>query len=355
MAPPAPPIGLLLVPRTVESFILRDQGQDLLRSPGVVAVQAPAVPYGVLGRLPDPLGDALAAAQARRLKLPGTPVAAMIFHPFQLPFARAVLARWSGCELWYGLFDRTPVAPDAGPRTRRRLEELHAAAAQRADLVFAVSSKLAELEAEAGREAIVVPTAADSFPTPDPQGAVVAASLGNLGRRTDWALLRELGEGMPELTVLLIGSVAEKECAQDPDYRACRALPGLVWLGRRSDDEAARLLACADVGIAPFVRDAFNEAGLPNRVLKAARLGRRTATWEFPGLSVWATATLPCGDVDSWIGALRSQRGARAGGDTNLREWALAQTAQRQNAPLWERLEKLGVAGPADSSRPRPT
>src|SRR3954452_24039307 len=82
--PTGPPLALLLVPRTVERFILYDQGKDLLRADGVVALEAPRVPYGALGRLPDWLGDALGAAQARRLKLPGEPVVAMIFHPFQL-------------------------------------------------------------------------------------------------------------------------------------------------------------------------------------------------------------------------------------------------------------------------------
>jgi hypothetical protein len=348
----AAPIALLLLPRTVDSFILYDQGQDLLRSQGVVAIEAPTISYGVLGRLPDAVARFVAAGQVQRLRPPGDPVAAMIFHPFQYPLARAVRRRWPRCELWYGLFDRTPAAPDAGARTRRRLEELHAAAAREADLVFAVSPRLVELEREAGRDALLVPSAADSFPAPDPQAAIVAVSLGNLGKRTDWALLRALGERMPELTVLLVGRVDERACRSDPDYAACRALPGLVWLGRRSDDEAARLIGCADAGLAPFRRDPFNEAGLPNRILKAARLGRRTLTPDFPGVDVWSRAAIRCPDVDAWVSALRSLRGVRARPDAALREWALAQSAERQNAPLWERLRALGVAGPADGSQP---
>ncbi|MFL5821238.1 MAG: hypothetical protein ACJ76S_11225 [Solirubrobacteraceae bacterium] len=339
-------IALLLLPRTLESFILRDQAADLLRSPGVVAVPAPGVPYGVLGRMPGPLSSAVATAQARALRAPGEPVAAMIFHPFQYPLARALLARWPRCELWYGLFDRTPVAPDAGVRSRRRLAELHAAAAERASLVFAVSTKLVELEREAGRDAALIPSAADSFPAPDPADAVIAIALGNLGRRTDWSLLHALGQRMPELTLLLVGGVVEDECRDDPDYRACRALPGLVWLGRRSDEEAARLMLCADGGLAPFRRDEFNEAGLPNRILKAARLGRRTVAPDFPGFEVWSRAVIRCADEDAWVDALRSLRGARTRPDMELRDWALAQTAERQNAPLWDRLRALGVAGP---------
>jgi hypothetical protein len=343
---PAEPIALLLVPRTVEKFILYDQGQDLLRAPGVIAIEAPAVPYGVLGRLPGPIADALAGAQARRLKVPGEPVAALMFHPFQLPFARALLARWPGCELWYGLFDRTPAAPDAGPRARRRLEELHAAAAERAHLVFAVSTTLVELERAAGREAILVPSAADSFPAPEPRGALIAVCFGTNGRRTDWALLRELGERMPELVLLFVGDLNEDEVVGDPDFAACRAFGHFVWLGRRSPEEAARLIMCADVGILPFKLDPFNEAGLPNRILKAARLGRMTITPDISGVEVWARSVVRCADVDAWERALRESAGARCRPDAELRDWALGQTGERQNSALWRRLHELGVAAP---------
>ena len=57
-----------------DRFILFDQGQDLLRAPGVVAVEAPQIPYGALGRMPDVLSEGLASTQARRLRPPGQPV-----------------------------------------------------------------------------------------------------------------------------------------------------------------------------------------------------------------------------------------------------------------------------------------
>ncbi len=39
-----PPICVLLLPRELEHFILRDQAQDLLGAPGVVAVEPARVP-----------------------------------------------------------------------------------------------------------------------------------------------------------------------------------------------------------------------------------------------------------------------------------------------------------------------
>lgn len=351
----AEPIAVLLLPRSLERFILGDQARDLLRARGVVAVEPARIPYGAFGRLPAGVADALAVVQARRLKLPGDPRALVIFHPFQYPLARALLARHPRCELWYGRWDRYEHAYDASPRLRARIGELHEQAAARAALTFVASEELARLEREAGREAELVPLAADSFPALDldpVRPPVVAVSLGHLGRRTDWALLRAVAEAMPELIVLLVGAWHEDECREDEDFHACRALANLLWLGARSDEEAARLIACADVGIVPFKVEPFNDAGLPYRILKYARLGRRAVTPELAGVLTWERAVTRAGGPEEWVAALRAQAGARTRPDVELRAWALEQTAARQNAPLWERLRALGVDTGAAVSRP---
>ena len=51
-------------------------------------------------------------------------------------------------------------------------------------------------------------------------------------------------------------------------------------------------------------------------------------------------------DADAFVAALRAQAGARVRPDIELRAWALEQTAERVNAPLWERLRELGVISP---------
>lgn len=353
MAPPPderPPTCVLLLPRALERFILREQAEDLLRSPHVVAVDPPRLPYGAFGRLPRSAGDGLAARQARRLvrvlrRDRCEPRVVVIFHPLQYPLARAVLALCPGAELWYGRWDRYERAYDAPPRMRERLDELHELAAERSSLTFVASERLAELEQQAGRSAALVPLSAGGFPAPDPVGAVVAVSLGHLGWRTDWALLRAVAEDLGDrLVLLLIGAWHEDECRDDPDFAACREHPSLVWLGERSDEEASRLILAADVGIVPFKVEPFNDAGLPYRILKYARLGRRTVTPDLAGVRTWGNAVTVASDAASFAQALREAAGARATPDLELREWALMQTAQRQNGPLWERLEQLGIA-----------
>lgn len=363
------PLCLLLLPRTLEGFLLRDQARDLLRAPGVVAIEPPSVPYGVLGRLPAVLADLLAGGQARRLVRTlardarrdagtglrgGVPRVVVIFHPLQYLLARAIIALvGSGCELWYGRWDRYEHAYDAGPRMRARLTLLHEQAAQRARITFVASEALAQLERDAGREATLVPLSADGFPAPDPQGGrgpdgearppVVGVSLGHLGWRTDWALLHEVSRRMPELVLLLVGAWHDDECAEDPDYAACRSASNLVWLGAQDDEAAARLILCADVGIIPFKVEPFNDAGLPFRILKYALLGRRTVSPPLAGARTWANAITFAPDAPAFVAALRAAAGTRTAPDLGLRAWALEQTSVKQNAPLWERLHELGV------------
>jgi hypothetical protein len=207
------------------------------------------------------------------------------------------------------------------------------------------SEKLAELERDAGREAALVSLAADGFPAPDPSGTVVAVSLGHLGWRTDWALLREVADTLGDrLVLLLVGVWHEDECRENPDFARCREHPSLVWLGARTDAEAARLILTADVGIVPFRREPFNDAALPYRILKYARLGRHTVAPDLAGVRTWDAAVRVAGDAPAFAAALAEFAGARTRPDAELREWALRQTAARQNAPLWERLEALGIA-----------
>ena len=353
-------LALLLLPRPLESFILRDQAQDLLRAPGVVAADPPAVPYGMVLRLPEVAAHLVAWRTARRLlkalRRHGAPRVLVIFHPVQWPLARAVveLRRSAGesIELWYWCWDRFDHAYDASARRRARLAAYHEAASDAAALVIAASVRLQELERAEGRQAALVPLSADLFPAPEPGGTVVAVSLGHLGRRTDWALLRAVSEGMPELVVLLVGAWHEDEVRGNEDFAACRAAPNLVWLGERSDEEAARLILCADVGIVPFLVEPFNDAGLPYRILKYARLGRRAICPPLRGVQTWADAVTIASGADAFIAALRASAGTRVRPDEELRAWALAQTAERQNAPLWERLRELGIVVDAELSTP---
>ena len=133
------PLLVLLLPRRLERFALEEQARALLASPGVVAVDPARLPAG---RLPPGLVAGLAMGQAKRMRLPGVPAAVAIFHPVQFYLAGALLARHPLAELWYGEPDLDEERAAAGPKALARLEQVHAAAAERAALRFPTSGDL---------------------------------------------------------------------------------------------------------------------------------------------------------------------------------------------------------------------
>jgi hypothetical protein len=93
------PLLVLLLPERLERFHLERPVRDLLRAPGVVAVDPSRLP---LARMAPTVAARAAIGQARRMKLPGTPRAVGVFHPYQMFLAGALLARYPEAELWYG-------------------------------------------------------------------------------------------------------------------------------------------------------------------------------------------------------------------------------------------------------------
>jgi Glycosyl transferases group 1 len=368
---------LLLLPRPVDQFVLGDHARELVGTSGGAVALPGRLPYGALTRAPAAVRGGVAGSIAwglsRQIPEAWSPNETVLvaYHAIQWPAVASLMARGVAEEVWYCRWDRYEEAQDAG-RLRALLREWHERLAEVSELTFAVSGRLAELEREAGREAIVVGLSADDFADgplePGERGAAlvaaaqaggpavvdvdaglveqashaeapVAVSLGHLGRRTDWAWLRGAVERLPDLQLLLIGAWHEDEVGADADYRWLRACPQVVWLGALADDDAAAVIAQADVGLVPFLVDPFNDCGLPTRILKYARLGRPTLAPHLAGCRTWERATTFAGTADELASAVRQRAGARRRPDLALRDWALAQTAAAMNAPLHARLQ----------------
>lgn len=381
---------LLLLPRPIDQFLLSEHAHDLVRR-GDGAVALPGrVPYGAIIRAPGPLQGVAASAIARSIARQVPPAwsrsqtVLVAYHAIEWPVAERLLRRGVADALWYFRWDRYEAAHDLGPR-HSLLAGWHEAMAERAELIFTVSDELTRFEHAAGRTgAITVGQSCDAFPdgplTPGGRGAQlvaaaraggadgatsqlrpnvdpsrssaadgaaraaaarpVAVSLGHLGRRTDWAWLRAAAEQVPDLELLLIGSWYDDEVGENRDYRWLRSSPQAVWLGRLDDADAAAVIAEADVGLIPFTVDPFNAAGLPMRILKYARLGRRTIAPPLAGSRTWSEAVDFVDGAAEFAAALRAAAGRREriAPDDAVRTWALAQTVERMNDPLLERL-----------------
>jgi hypothetical protein len=94
------PIAVLLLPADLETPALRTHAEALLRAPGVVALE-PGVLRLTAG-MADRVKQRMAGGQARRLlkRLPGRPVAVIVFDALQWPLAEQLRQRAPGCEAW---------------------------------------------------------------------------------------------------------------------------------------------------------------------------------------------------------------------------------------------------------------
>lgn len=337
-----------LLPKALDGFILEDFVRPLVNGSDVCVIEPGRLPAGAFVRLPGPAGWALAAARASGIKTPFEPAVFILMHPVLWPLASALLKRNPKAQLWYSIWDRYDHALDANPAMRAKISALHRAASDRADWRFAVSTALAQIEADSGRSCDVMTIPHERFPAPDPRKSIVVTAMGHLGRRTDWALLRMLVKSMPELTLVLIGHVHREEAVDPQAMTEVLEAPNCVDLGRLGDDAAARVIGMSDACLLPFIVEPFNDAGLPQRILKAARLGRKTLTPPLSGSLTQAQAITVCESEEAWLGNLRAL-GERAshGGDDDLRRWALDQDSERLLAPVRDRLASLGVRAPA--------
>ena len=123
------PVAVLLLPDRLERFARREQAQELLRAPAVVAVEPGLMPFSFVVRAPERTLRRTSGRQAKRLlrRLPGRPVAVVVFDVLQWPLARELAERAERCEVW--LLD-PPLAPtDDAPATRLRALEDEAAGA----------------------------------------------------------------------------------------------------------------------------------------------------------------------------------------------------------------------------------
>jgi len=89
---PRGPIALLILPRPVEELDQAAEVAELLRAPGVVALEPGVLPA---------LSGRRARGQARRLlrRLPGRPVVIVVFGEGEHPLAEELVRRLAGCEL----------------------------------------------------------------------------------------------------------------------------------------------------------------------------------------------------------------------------------------------------------------
>jgi len=121
-----------------------------------------------------------------------------------------------------------------------------------------------------------------SLPAPHPALADLpeprAAYVGYLNERVDWDVLLRLMRSTFKGSLVLVGPTR----TADPRLAALLAMPRVRALGWRGRVDTRAILAGCEVGLVPYVDDAFNRACHPLKYYEYAGCGLRVVSTPLP-------------------------------------------------------------------------
>jgi glycosyltransferase involved in cell wall biosynthesis len=281
--------------------LLRDDGRRslarrLLRTepvaPGVRARKALNVaPWGAKYALPNALNWAITARLLRRIaaSMP-EPVVLWIYDPRS--------ARMAGsCGEAFAVYDCVDDYAEQTAAGRRRafVAACDRIAALRSRLVFATSRTMYERQLLVNPATHLVPNAGDyghfvraadrSIAAPEVAGlpSPVVGFAGNfLASKVDLSLLEEIATKKREWTLLLIGPSAP-ETLRVLEHIA--RLPNVRWLGPKPYAELPRYIAAFDVGLIPYVSNAYTRSCFPLKLYEYLAAGKPVVASGLPELA----------------------------------------------------------------------
>jgi glycosyltransferase involved in cell wall biosynthesis len=168
-------------------------------------------------------------------------------------------------------------------------------AAARSRLVFTTSKTMYERQRLLNPRTHLVPNAGDyahfvratdrSIAAPEVAGLrpPVIGFAGNfLASKVDFGLLDEVARSRPDWTLLLIGpSARETQAALE---RLAR-LPNVLWLGPKPYAELPRFVAVFDVGLIPYVSNAYTRSCFPLKLYEYLAAGKPVVASGLPELA----------------------------------------------------------------------
>ena len=245
--------------------------------PGAVAPGVTLLPISGVRRedLADRRLDAAAreraaeSVAAARERFDLGPAAVIAQSPFWTPLAAALRERYG----WPFVYDCLDAHEGFGTNRRGLLADAESEAARTADLVVATSEPLRRRLSRPGREARLLPNAADYdlfSRLPAPRGGSGSLTVGYVGALDAWfdfELLERLARLRPGWRFEIVGGLENVDAAP-------LRLPNVVFHGERPHREIPALRARFDVEIIPFRLSPLTHATDPVKLYEAAAAGR---------------------------------------------------------------------------------
>ena len=261
-------------------------------APGVRARKALNIlPWGAAHRLPNALNWAITTRLLRRIaaRFP-QPVVLWIYDPRG--------ARMAGsCGEEFAVYDCVDDYAEQTTSVRRRefIAECDRTAALRSRLVFATSRTIYERHRLVNSETHLVPNAGDyehfvraadrSIAAPEVAGlrSPVIGFAGNfLASKVDFGLLRQVAQTQREWALLLIGPSAPETVGA---LEGLAQLPNVLWLGPKPYAELPRYIAAFDVGLIPYLSNAYTRSCFPLKLYEYLAAGKPVVASGLPELA----------------------------------------------------------------------
>jgi glycosyltransferase involved in cell wall biosynthesis len=261
-------------------------------APGVRARKAlNLLPWGAKHGLPNAVNSAITARLLRR-------IAASLSQPVVLWIYDPRAARMAGsCGEDFAVYDCVDDYAEQTTSVRRRefVAACDRTAALRSRLVFAASRTMYERQRLVNPGTHLVPNAGDyghfvraadrSIAAPEVTGLPrpVVGFAGNfLASKVDFSLLERVALTRREWTLLLIGPSTPETVGV---LEGLARQPNVRWLGPKPYAELPRYIAAFDVGLIPYVSNAYTRSCFPLKLYEYLAAGKPVVASGLPELA----------------------------------------------------------------------
>jgi glycosyltransferase involved in cell wall biosynthesis len=302
-------------------------------APGIRTLIAPNVlPWGHTYALAARVNARLTArAIRRRLRRLPSPAVLWLYDPC---FADAI-GRSGERLAAYDCVDDYPEQTGGHPRKHALVTACDRATAERSRVVFATATPLVErhrrlnprthLVRNVGDFEHFVP-AADRGYAPEALAGLarpVVGFAGNfLAEKVDFELLERLATARPDWTMLLVGPEREDTAAR---LEALARLPNVVWTGAVPYAEVPRSIAAFDVGLIPYLANAYTRSCFPLKLYEYLAAGKPVVASGLPELEGLEPHAVVAPDPDGAIEAIGRALGSLGDADRAARQAVAAQ------------------------------
>lgn len=296
------------------------------------------LPKGSTYRLTNAVNSAITARMLRRLaaRLPG-PVILWIYDPST---ARIVGSSGETLAVYDCVDDYAEQTISA--RKREMVMACDRMAAIRSRLVFATSTAMYDRHRGLNPKTYRVPNAGDyehfaqspdpALPAPEVSNLVrpIVGFAGNfLASKVDFALLEEIAQTRPNWSLLLIGPPAPETASI---LERLARFPTVRWVGPKPYAELPHYVAAFDVGVIPYVSNAYTRSCFPLKLFEYLAAGKPVVASGLPELADMEPDVVLANGAASFIQAVEEAAGRNSEADVLRRRQVAAGNSWEQKA-----------------------